>query len=149
MIEISELDRLYNTRNAILYGFPSILASSIEGSLNKGFYDHCRRYDCPAGNADPFCGQRSGVWIPLLVLMNEEVDCRLSSLLDQFFSTLILGRTGLSRSSGAQSLGLEQGLEFCAKKRGWTILKLYQRHTHRSASTFLYPASNSIHDNPD
>ena len=48
-----------------------------------------------------FADKKSGVWIPLLAPMDEKIDCRLSSLLDQLFSTLILGCASLSRPSGA------------------------------------------------
>ena len=50
IIKTLELGRLSNTRNAILYSLPYVLAFGIEKSWDEGFDDNGGRYDCPAGN---------------------------------------------------------------------------------------------------
>lgn len=86
--------------------------------------------------------------VMLIHFANKEID-KLSSLPDQFLFTQILGRANLFKPSSTQSLGLEQEFESYAKKRNRTFLKICQRHTHMDASTFLYFALNSIHNNSD
>ena len=50
IIETLESGRLSNTKNAILYSLPYVLASGIKKSWDKGLDDDGGRYDCPAGN---------------------------------------------------------------------------------------------------
>ena len=117
MIKIMESDRLFNTRNIILYSLTYVLASSIEESCNKAIGGITTSYITQL-----FCKQcwailqwKSCIWALMLTSTDKKIDSRPSSLFVLAFTPIVFS----VNSSQLQSLValVYLGLQACNSNR--------------------------------